>query len=68
MFKVIENHETVEHASGNPELETEQVVFTLYHNGVAVATTDHHDAVDTMVSDYCYDNDIECDPFIYEGV
>lgn len=59
MFKVIENNIEVD---GN-----EEVIFTLYHNGVAVATTDHYDAVDTMLSDYCYDNDIACDPHVYMG-
>ena len=51
MFKVIESYETVSHESGNPELETEQRIFTVYLDGVAVGVSIGQDYTDEVIAD-----------------
>lgn len=51
MFKVIETIETVAHESGNPELETEQTVYTVYLQGVAVGVSIGQDYTDELIAD-----------------
>lgn len=51
MFKVIETIETVKHESNNPELETEQTVFTVYLQGVAVGVSIGQDYTDEVIAD-----------------
>ena len=56
MFKVIESYETVSHESGNPELETEQVVYTVLLNGVAVGVSFGTDESDQIIADIVSEN------------
>ena len=56
MFKVIETIETVKHESNNPELETEQTVFTVMLDGVAVGVCYGQDYTDDIIADIVTEN------------
>ena len=51
MFKVIETIETVKHESNNPELETEQVVYSVLLNGCVVGVSIGQDYTDEIIAD-----------------
>ena len=51
MFKVIETIETVKHESNNPELETEQVVYSVLLNGCCVGVSIGQDYTDEIIAD-----------------
>jgi hypothetical protein len=51
MFKVIETIETVKHESNNPELETEQVVYSVLLNGCCVGVSIGSDYTDEIIAD-----------------
>ncbi len=56
MFKVVETIETVKHESNNPELETEQTVFTVYLDGVACGVSIGQDYTDDIIADIISEN------------
>lgn len=51
MFKVISETVNMVHESGNPELETETTVHTVYLNGCAVGVSIGEDMTDEIIAD-----------------
>ena len=51
MFKIIEEIQNVVHESGNPELETEQVVYSVLLDGCVVGVSIGQDYTDEIIAD-----------------
>ena len=51
-FKVIEENITFIHASGNPELETEEVRYTVLANGAAIGSCEDSRDCDQIITDF----------------
>ena len=51
MFKITEEIVNVQHESGNPELETETTVYTVYLEGCAVGVSYGQDLTDEIIAD-----------------
>ena len=51
MFKITEEIVNVQHESGNPELETEQVVYSVLLDGCCVGVSIGEDLTDEIIAD-----------------
>lgn len=51
-FKIIEENITIIHDSRNPELETEEVRFTVLANGAAVGSCEDERDCDQIITDF----------------
>ena len=56
MFKVIQEYHNESHESGNPELETEIVSYTVLFQGAAIGVSFGTDESDGIISDFIIDN------------